>query len=122
MEIKKYYRGNNVYEFVCEFWRNGYNWGHKVTMFKNCVEYQTNKVIYYNRTWEMWTYQTAINGAIYKEINDRELKLIEEYKRKNNIKRLKQEKKEEISNNDNIIKELKELKNSIYNGNRGGNF
>ena len=47
------------------------------------------------------------------EINDKELKLIEEYKRKNNIKRLKQKKKEEISNNDNIIKELKELKNKL---------
>ena len=122
MEIKKYARGKNEYEFVCEYWETSYAWGHKVTMFKNGCEYNTNKVRYYNRTWENWTYQTAICGAIYNEIEKREKRLIEDYKYNNGIKRLKAEIKENIINADAIIKELKELKTFISNGNRGGEF
>ena len=122
MEIKKYVRGKNTYEFVCEYYETSRSWGHKVTMFKNGIEYETNKVRYYNRTWEMWTYQSAISGAIYTAIDKREKRLIEDYKYNNNISRLSSAKKEEIINNDGIIKELKELKTSINNGNRGGEF
>lgn len=122
MEIKKYVRGKNEYEFVCEYWETSQAWGHKVTMLKNGVEYQTNRVRYYNRTWEMWTYQTAICGAIYKEIEEREKRLINDYKYNNGIKRLKADVKENLINADGIIKELKELKTSINNGNRGGEF
>lgn len=122
MEIKKYIRGKNEYEFVCEYWETSQAWGHKVTMLKNGCEYQINKVRYYNRTWEMWTYQTAISGAIYKEIKEREKILINDYKYNNGIKRLKADVKENLINADGIIKELKELKKSINNGNRGGEF
>lgn len=122
MEIKKYNRGENTYEFVCEYWETSRAWGHKVTMFKNGIEYNTNKVRYYNRTWEMWTYQTAICGAIYKAIEQHEKRLIEQYKNNNGIIRLKAEIKQNLINADGIIKELKELKTSINNGNRGGEF
>lgn len=122
MEIKKYTRGKNTYEFVCEYWETSYAWGHKVTMFKNDCELQTNKVRYYNRTWECWTYQTAITGAIYDEIEKRKKRLIDDYKYNNGIKRLKQEIKDSIVNADESIKELRELKTFISNGNRGGEF
>ena len=122
MEIKKYVRGENTYEFVCEYWETSRAWGHRVVMLKNGVELAENKVRYYNRTWEMWTFQSAISGAIYKRIEELEEKLIEIYKYDNNVKRLSAAKKEEIINNDSRIKELKELKTSINNGNRGGEF
>ncbi len=122
MEIKKYFRKETTYEFVCECWQNSYAWGHKATMFINGYGCQVNKIRYYNRTWEMWTYQSVISGAIYKEIEQREKNLIENYKLKNNINRLSSKIKEQIINEDPKIQELKELKTSIGNGNRGGEF
>ena len=70
----------------------------------------------------MWAYQTAITGAIYDEIEKRKKRLIDDYKYNNGIKRLKQEIKDSIVNADESIKELRELKTSISNGNRGGEF
>lgn len=121
-EIKNYVRGNNKYTFVCETWETSRAWGHSVTMFKNDIQVSENRVTYYNRTWEMWTYQSAISGAIYNLIDTLSAKAIDEYKRNNNIKRLKTEVKENIINSNDELKELIELKSSIGNGNRGGNF
>lgn len=53
------------FTFVCESWGNRNEWGHEVTLYKNCVKIQTYKVRYYNRTWESYQYQSAIKGVIY---------------------------------------------------------
>lgn len=113
MEIIKYNRGKNTYEFVCETWSTSRAWGHKVTMLKNGIECQVNKVRYYNRTWEQWTYQTAILGAIRKEIEERETNLINDYKQNNNIKKLSKEIKDNIIHADLSIRELTELKDRV---------
>lgn len=122
MKILKYTRGKNTYEFVCECWETSRAWGHKVTMFFNSKELQLSKIRYYNRTWENWEYQTAILKAICEEIEERKNIIINDYKYNNNIKRLKIEIKENLVNADLFIRELKELKNNISEGNKGGEF
>lgn len=43
-----------------ESFSNSRNWGHKVTAFLNGKEIATKKVFYLNRTWERYTYETAL--------------------------------------------------------------
>ena len=55
--------------FICECINNRNGFKHKATYLKNNIEVQTASIQYYNRTWESYTYQTAILAAIQKEID-----------------------------------------------------
>lgn len=52
------------FTLVCETWNNRNGWGHKVTLYRNDVTFETCKVRYYNRTWERYQYQRAIKQVI----------------------------------------------------------
>ena len=109
MQILKNEIGKNTYTFVCETWETSRAWGHRVTMFRNDYEYTTNKVRYYNRTWEMYRYQTCICGAISKVIEEEKQLIVSRYKNANNVGRLSQAKKEELYKESEILAELEEL-------------
>lgn len=113
MEIIKRELNNNTYTFVCETWETSRAWGHRVTMFRNNTEYTTQKITYYNRTWERFTYQSCIHKCINHVIDKEEIEIINDYKTTHNIQRLAQAKKDEITNDSKIIKELKELKATL---------
>lgn len=94
-------KSGNVWKFVNESWSNSRAWGHKTTVFFNNYDYEPHKVTYLNRTWECYTYQTCMRGAI-NVIEEQELnRYIEDYKYNNNIYRFKKGEKE------NVIKEFK---------------
>lgn len=113
MEIRRNNIGKNEYIFVCETWETSNAWGHKVTMFRNDYEMLSNKVRYYNRTWEQYRYQSCIKGAVYKLLEDTKQREIIKYKRENDISRLSQARKEEIYKASEFITELRELYNSL---------
>ena len=92
MEMRK----KGKYQFINEYWETYSAWGHKTTILKNGVEQVSHKVRYYNRTWEYYTYQTCMYGAL-EELKSRELNYyIESYKRAHNIDRFKKGEKQQV--------------------------
>lgn len=116
MEIRRKNINGNNWELVNEYWETSYSWGHKTTIIRNGYEYLTRKVRYYNRTWEYYTYQTCMYGAL-EELKQEELQLyIDRFKQDNNITRFKKGQKEKVIqdfNNTELGKELQELYNAI---------
>ena len=113
MEIIKRTINNNTYTFVCETWETSRAWGHRVSMFLNNYEYTTQKITYYNRTWESYKYRTCIYKCINQVIEDESEHLLNGYKKEQNKQRLNKQQKADILNNSKIIQELKELKASL---------
>lgn len=113
MEIRKIVKNGNEYEFINETWETYQAWGHKTTLFINGRNYAINKIRYYNRTWECYQYQTCMCGCLYQLIEDMENNFIDEFKTKNNIKRLTSEKKEIAMNELAENEKYKELK-AVY--------
>lgn len=75
------------YEFINETWETSQAWGHKSTLLRNGVEVGSNKVRYYNRTWEEYRYKSCMSGCIRELISERYNVLLDKYKEDNNIKR-----------------------------------
>lgn len=95
-EFMKYEIENNEYVFVNEYWSTSRAWGHKTRLFKNGSEIAENKVRYYNRTWERYTYQSCMLGAIDNVVNDIIDYTLENYKYEHNITRWKKGEKEKV--------------------------
>ena len=112
MEIRyKECKSGNVWKFVNESWSNSNGWGHKTTVFKNGYDYEPHKVKYLNRTWEMYTYQTCMSGAIETIYQDELNRYVEYYKDKHNIARFKKGEKEKVIDDFNSNDLDKTLKN-----------
>lgn len=116
MEIRRKNINGNNWELVNEYWETSYSWGHKTKIIRNGYDYGTHRVRYYNRTWESYTYQTCMLGAI-ETIKEKELqRFINDYKYKNNITRFRKNEKQKVIedfNNTELGKELQELINSV---------
>lgn len=97
MEIRRVNgkKGNKI-ELVNESWNTSRSWGHKTNVIVNDYDYGTYKVTYYNRTWEMYHFQTCMSGAVRKIIEDNITRYLENYKYTNNITRFKKGQKEEL--------------------------
>lgn len=60
------------FTFVCESWRTRTSWGHEVTLYKNdSVKIGRAKIRYYNRTWEAYLYQSAIQNVIWDAMEEK---------------------------------------------------
>lgn len=118
MEIRKVIcKSGKEYNIVNEYWQTSRAWGHKSTLLSS-YEIATNKVRYYNRTWEMYTYQTCMFGLINSEIEKSQKSYITQYKENNGISRFKKGQKEEILKEwatTEYAKDLLEIKERIEN-------
>ena len=110
-KLKKYMFVNE-----CVGTRNGFK--HISKLFYNDYKIIENTAHYINRTWECYTFQTSMCGAVYTLIENRKETLKRDYKEKNNIKRLTEKTKKELEkiyDSDEKIKTYKlmykELKN-----------
>ncbi len=111
-------KSGNLWRLVNESWSNSNGWGHKTTVMKNAYTYEPHKVKYLNRTWEMYTYQTCMSGAIQTIYEEELNRFIENYKYTNNIDRFKKGQKDQVIeefNNTKIAQDLAEIKNAISN-------
>lgn len=60
------------YELECEFLSHGVRgeygrtWGHRVKLYKDGIEVAKVVIPYYNRTWERYTYESAMHAVLYK--------------------------------------------------------
>lgn len=52
------------YNFLCRTWETSQSWGHEVELKEGYRTIATARCRYYNRTWEMFTYQTCMEKAI----------------------------------------------------------
>lgn len=97
MEIRRVNgkKGNKI-ELVNESWNTSRSWGHKTNVIVNGYDYGTHKVTYINRTWESYTFQTCMSGAVREVIEDNITRYLENYKYTNNITRFKKGQKEEL--------------------------
>lgn len=97
MEIRRVNgkKGNKI-ELVNESWSTSRNWGHKTNVIINGFDYGEYKVRYYNRTWESYTFQSCMTGAIAKVMRYNITRYLENYKYTNNITRFKKGQREEL--------------------------
>ena len=112
MEIRKIVQNNHVYEFINNTYETYNAWGHETTLFVDDVQKAHNKIRYYNRTWEVYRYQSCMIGCIRQLLKQKEENYIASYKSKNNIKRLTRQKRDMVLNellNDAYYKELKDV-------------
>lgn len=119
MEIRvKKCKSGNVWKLVNESWSNSNGWGHKTTVIRNSYSYDPHKVRYHNRTWEMYTYQTCMSGAISTIYVDELRHYVDNYKYTNNIDRFKPGEKEKVIeafNKTDLGQDLFELEDTISN-------
>ena len=113
------------YQINCRTFETRYNWGHKVQLIVNNRIVSENKIVYYNRTWESFQYQSCITGAINLYYNDLFNNYITQYKEENDKKRLTQTEKEQLIKDfkklDNV-KSLLKLKKIVNNSNNTNAF
>lgn len=117
MEIRRIKcKSGNEYNIVNEYWETSLAWGHKSTLVASYGEIVSNKVRYYNRTWECYTYQTCMRGLVEKVLDDEQKRYITDFKEKNGISRLTSQKKDIILaefNKQSFIQDLMEIKERI---------
>ena len=74
------------YEFVCWYWQTSNAWGHEVRLCKYGIEFGKARVRYYNRTWERYTYQSAMRSAL-EDYKQKEIEhFLNEWKFKHELK------------------------------------
>ena len=118
MEIRTKNINGNKWQLVNETWETYNAWGHKTTIIKNCYSYPPHKVRYYNRTWECYTYESCMRGAVETIIDEELQRYIDIFKDDNGIIRFKKGQKEEVINafkQSDIYAELQALKDAIRN-------
>lgn len=112
MELIKYKNINMLLDTKS----NHYGFIHTaIIFFQNCEKEKT-AIQYYNRTWEVFDYETVINKLINIELEKIYNNYKETYKKENNIKRINKESEKAIKNlckNSKYYMELKGLKNKI---------
>ena len=57
-------RTSGDFQFACNYWETSNAWGHEVRLCKHGVEVGRARVRYYNRTWEAYTFQSAMYSAV----------------------------------------------------------
>lgn len=95
---------------------NYYGFKHIATLIYGYSERLKTSIQYYNRTWEVFTYQTIINKIINLQLDEIEKTQKTIYKESNNIKRLTKEKEKEVTkvcDSIEFYKQLKALKTKV---------
>ena len=86
----------NEYTFVNNSRGNRSGFVHETKLYRNNHLIGENKIQYYNRTWECYTYQSVMKGAVHALIDAEYEAFKAEYKQQNNIKRLTKAKETEM--------------------------
>lgn len=78
------------YEFACWSWQTSNAWGHEVRLCKvgerAGVEVGKARVRYYNRTWERYTYQSAMYDALDNYEQNEQARFLSDYKYAHELK------------------------------------
>ena len=97
MELKKLTVDGREVEFVNNWRDTRYGFAHDTTLFINGRRVAENTCHYINRTWERYTYQSVMRGAVYGLIEDRENFLKDKFKDEKGYKKLTPQRKIEFA-------------------------
>lgn len=75
-----------AYEFVCWYWDTSRAWGHEVRLCKHGFEVARARVRYYNRTWERYTFQSAMYEALANYKKSEEERFLRNWKIEHGLK------------------------------------
>ncbi len=119
--VKNVNLNGKVFQFVNTFRNTRSGFAHDCELTIGNGRTVTATVVYYNRTWEQYEYQSVMIKAVRILIDERAEEITQRYKFENNIKRLTAKRKEEVKElikTDDIIltySKVKELlNNNIY--------
>lgn len=104
---------NKNYLFECTSGSRQGGFYHACKLYLNGNLISSGRANYCNRTWERFPYDTVKKVTISKLINKIKIDLVDSYKIAKNVKRLSTKSKEAIYSNNEQIKELRELYNTI---------
>lgn len=76
-----------LFEFRCATFENPKSWGHYVELWNNGEKLAAEKIYYYNRTWESYTYQTAMRRVMGRYKDSRFEALCDDWKKAHNVSR-----------------------------------
>lgn len=62
----KTFRLSECITIDCETYETRYSWGHKAYLLIDGQQEAYTKYVYYNRTWESYTYQSILGGIVEK--------------------------------------------------------
>lgn len=107
MELRKMQIDGKEVEFVnaCRNTRSGF--AHDTTMFIDGRQREQATCIYYNRTWECYTYQSVMQSAVYHMITNRKDYLKDKFKRDNNYTKLTSKRQAELDSVINADEEIR---------------
>lgn len=89
MDTRKFTINGNEYIFYNSFRGNRSGFVHETELYKNgYYNLGRNKVQYYNRTWEVYTYQTVMKGLVRQLMDEFMENFKADYKETHGIKRL----------------------------------
>jgi len=109
------YNGNIGLDFYCYSADTKHGFKHVCKLYVN-PNYQkyTATVYYYNRTWETYRYQTVMQKALKKYIDTLYTELIDNYKNKNDYKKMTKKRYMELRNTCEY-KKLNEMRTELFN-------
>ena len=96
MDIVRKIINGNEYIFYNSFRGNRSGFVHETELYKNNYNIGWNKMQYYNRTWECYTYQSVMKGLVSSLMESAMEEFKNAWKESHGIKRLTKEKKESM--------------------------
>lgn len=115
---------NYEFNFKCNYYevsgsRQDSLWGHEVELWLDSNILMTNKISYYNRTWETFQFQSCMQNTVYNYMKLLESKLFAKMRDESNVTRLKASDKEQALANDSWYQTITKLYDLIRNGDKG---
>lgn len=84
------------YTFINSSRGNRSGFVHETKLYRDNTLVSDAKIQYYNRTWEVYTFQSVMKKAVGKLIESYETRFTDNWKASHNIKRLTKVKKDEM--------------------------
>ena len=114
MSIIKKSINNNEYMFINHSRGNRSGFVHETELYKNDSFIGSYRIQYYNRTWEVYQFQSVMRGVLNTIIGEEFENFKTNYKRYHNIKRLTKQKHDAMmqdytDNKPSFIEELEKL-------------
>lgn len=84
------------YSIICEYWETSRARGHRAILMYKGMRIQEAKIRYYNRTREVYRFQSVMRKVVNEYKEDKLQEFIENYKSDCNITRFKKGEKENV--------------------------
>lgn len=99
----------NFYSLNAWYYETRHNWGHRAEFrMPNGYSFEV-KIVYYNRTWESYRYQSVMQKAVREALNDAEFIALGNFKMATGARRVSAAKKAEIVAGDALCNEIRQI-------------